>query len=50
MDIVGHYQCVREAEAGDRTYHTYDLLGSASQFDEQTFRDVWDDIFTYCCG
>lgn len=50
MDIVGHYQCVREAEAGDRTYHTYDLLGSASQFDEQTFRDVWDHIFTYCCG
>lgn len=50
MDIVGHYQCVRAAEPGDRTYHTYDLLGSRSEFDEQTFHDVWEHIFAFCCG
>jgi hypothetical protein len=50
MDIVGHFQCVREATRGERTYHTYDLLGSDSQFDEETFRDVWEHLFTFCCG
>lgn len=52
MDIVGHYQLVpvRQAEgaqADGRRYHTYDLLKSQSQFGDQTFAEVWDDVLDF---
>jgi hypothetical protein len=50
MDIVGHYRRVAAAGPSPRAFHTYDLLESGSGFSEQTFRDVWDDVFGFCCG
>jgi len=47
-DIVGHFRLGEAPEPGLRKYHTYDLLRSSSGFTEQTFRDVWRDVFAFC--
>jgi hypothetical protein len=50
MDIVGHYRRVMAAGPSRRRFHTYDLLASRSGFGDETFRDVWEDVFGFCCG
>jgi hypothetical protein len=47
-DIIGHFRLGDSPEAGLRRYHTYDLLRSDSGFTEQTFRDVWREVFAFC--
>lgn len=47
-DIIGHFRLGDASEPGLRKYHTYDLLRSDSGFTEQTFRDVWRDVFAFC--
>jgi len=49
MDIVGHYKLVDMDGAGaGRRYRAYDLLESASGFDDIAFAEVWNGIFTFC--
>jgi hypothetical protein len=50
MDVVGHYRRAAAAGPSRRAYHTYDLLASRSGFGEETFRDVWQDVFGFCCS
>lgn len=47
-DIIGHFRLGEAPEAGLRRYHTYDLLRSGSGFTEQTFRDIWREVFAFC--
>jgi hypothetical protein len=47
-DIIGHFRLGEAPEPGLRRYHTYDLLRSGSGFTEQTFRDVWREVFEFC--
>jgi hypothetical protein len=49
-DIIGHFRLVEAAGDGGRRYHTYDLLGSASGFDQTAFEKVWRDVFEFCVG
>jgi hypothetical protein len=49
MDIVGHYRRVAAVGPSRRRFHTYDLLASASGFGDEVFRDVWEDVFEFCC-
>jgi hypothetical protein len=49
-DVIGHHRLVRAAAGSGRTYHSYDLLGSASGFDEGTLRQVWEGVFEFCAG
>jgi hypothetical protein len=48
MDIVGQYKPVKARPGGGRRYQAYDLLGSASGFRDQVFRQVWSEIFAFC--
>ncbi len=47
MDVVGHYRRVKAEAANGREYQAYDLLGSASQFDETTFEQVWNNLLAW---
>jgi hypothetical protein len=47
MDVVGHFESVVAPVRGGRRYTAYDLLGSASGFDEDDFRALWEDVFTW---
>jgi triacylglycerol lipase len=49
-DIIGHYRLAPEEPNADssRRYHSYDLLGSGSGFDAETFQAVWFDTFGFC--
>jgi hypothetical protein len=49
-DIIGHFRLVDAIQPSPRRFHTYDLLGSGSGFDERTFRAVWKGIFEFCVG
>jgi hypothetical protein len=49
MDIVGHYRRAAAPGGSARRFHTYDLLASRSEFTEETFREVWEDVFAFCC-
>ena len=48
LDIVGHYKLAEAVPGSVRKYHSYDSLGSNSEFDENTFSEVWNDIFKFC--
>ena len=48
MDIVGHYQRVAAPSGDRRTFEAYDLLKSASGFDEGAFATVWNSVFNFC--
>jgi triacylglycerol lipase len=48
MDIVGHYENVRDDPGGGRRFRAYDLLKSRSGFDKKTFNNLWHEIFTFC--
>ncbi len=50
MDIVGHYKPVSAGHGEGRTFHAYDLLGSASGFHDTAFQEVWNNIFAFCAG
>ena len=47
-DIIGHFALLPAKDGTERQYHTYDLLGSASQFDQPAFEKVWTDVFAFC--
>ena len=54
LDIVGHYRLrpaqPESAVAGSeplRSYESYDSLRSSPLFEEQTFKDVWTEIFFF---
>ncbi len=47
-DVIGHFRLLKAAQPGARRFHTYDLLGSASGFGEETFQAVWRDVFEFC--
>jgi len=47
MDIVGHYKPVRAGAGAGRTYQAYDLLKSDSGFGDDTFQEVWAEIFKF---
>lgn len=49
-DIIGHFRLRQARDAAGRRYHTYDLLGSGSHFDEPDFEVVWKDVFDFCAG
>jgi hypothetical protein len=57
LDIVGHYKPVKVerkrvgsgCRAG-REYRSYDLLKSVPKFNDQTFEQVWTEIFNFCVG
>jgi hypothetical protein len=46
MDIVGHYRLRYARKENGRRFQAYDLLGSASDF-EETFRRLWSDVFEF---
>ena len=57
LDIVGHYQLVPARGASDnhkyppaRKYRSYDALKSKSQFTEERFNEVWNQIFEFATG
>jgi triacylglycerol lipase len=50
MDIVGHYKLVPAQPGEGRNYRAYDLLKSASGFDEKIFEEIWKEIFEFCRG
>jgi hypothetical protein len=51
MDIVGHYKLVNAGpHAEGRQYVAYDLLGSASGFEDDAFAEVWDGVFRFCAS
>ena len=60
LDIVGHYKPVKVASVPDgghaatsgrasrgRQHHAYDLLASDSGFDDESFEQVWRDVFDF---
>ena len=57
LDIVGHYKPVKVerkrvgsgCRAG-REYRSYDLLKSVPKFNDQTFEQVWTEIFNFSVG
>jgi hypothetical protein len=49
-DVIGHFRLVKAIQPAGRQFHTYDLLGSGSGFDENSFRAVWRDVFDFCAG
>ena len=38
----------RAKDGVGRQFHTYDLLGSAAQFDQVEFDQVWGDALAFC--
>ncbi|MBZ5594631.1 MAG: hypothetical protein LAP39_20500 [Acidobacteriia bacterium] len=50
MDIVGQFQPVKANRGEGRTYQAYNLLKSDSGFNEDSFREVWTEIFDFCAG
>lgn len=50
MDIVGHYKSIKAEPGGGRMFRVYDLLKSESGFGDKIFREVWKEIFDFCCG
>jgi hypothetical protein len=50
MDIVGQFHRLPAEPGGGRTYRTYDLLKSASGFDDKTFKKTWNEIFAFSLG
>jgi triacylglycerol lipase len=49
MDIVGHYKLVEVDQPSiGRKYVAYDLLASASGFGDDTFAEVWRNVFRFC--
>ncbi|MFN7986275.1 MAG: hypothetical protein U0529_02320 [Thermoanaerobaculia bacterium] len=51
MDIVGHFARVPHARRTSGRHQSYDLLASRSGFGAAAFREVWDEIFSFCfCG
>jgi hypothetical protein len=49
-DVIGHFRLMQAPDASGRQYHTYDLLGSASYFDDSDFDKVWRDVFEFCAS
>ncbi len=47
-DIIGHFALLPAKDGTGRRYDAYDLLGSASQFDQGEFEKVWRDVFEFC--
>ena len=47
-DIIGHFALRPAKEDTGRRYDSYDLLGSASHFDQGEFEKVWRDVFDVC--
>ena len=58
IDIVGHYKLVpvagwttdSESANQGRRYQSYDLLKSTSGFVDETFTQVWNDVFDFCAA
>jgi len=50
MDIVGHYELVEAIPGSGRRYQAYDLLKSSSGFGRDSFEQVWNDLFDFCCS
>ena len=50
MDIVGHYKPLLAERGGGRKYRAYDLLKSESGFNENIFKEVWQEIFAFSLG
>ncbi len=50
MDIVGHYEPLPDVHGEGRVCRAYDLLGSASGFNDDLFEEIWTEIFSYCLG
>ena len=48
MDIVGHYKPVKAISGEGREFQAYDLLKSASGFEDATFQTVWSEILNFC--
>jgi hypothetical protein len=48
MDIVGHYKRVAAPVGEGREFEAYDLLKSASGFDDDAFATVWNSVFSFC--
>lgn len=47
-DIIGHFHDVPAVQPSPRTFHTYDLLGSDSGFQQPQFEAVWRDVLDFC--
>jgi hypothetical protein len=47
-DVIGHFQRRPAVKGARRRFHSYDLLGSASQFGQADFEKVWGDVFAFC--
>jgi hypothetical protein len=53
-DVIGHYRLARVGLDKDgrpprgRRHHGYDFFKSGTQFGERTFRQLWQEIFTFC--
>ncbi len=57
LDIVGHYKPVKverqrvgSGRRPGRGYRSYDLLQSVPRFNDQTFEQVWTEIFNFSVG
>ena len=48
MDIVGQYRPVKATPGEGRTYQAYDLQKSDSGFGDDSFTQVWKEIFDFC--
>jgi hypothetical protein len=49
-DVLGHHRCVAARAGTGRKFQAYDLLGSASGFDERTLERVWAGVFDFCAS
>jgi hypothetical protein len=45
---VGHYKRVAAPVGEGREFEAYDLLKSASGFDDDAFATVWNSVFSFC--
>jgi hypothetical protein len=50
MDIVGHFHPVAADPSEMRRFRAYDLLGSASGFEDEAFEHVWKEIFDFAAA
>jgi len=48
MDIVGHFDRFKSSKDSVRLYDAYDLLNSASGFNQASFELLWNHVFTFC--
>jgi triacylglycerol lipase len=48
-DIIGHYRLLQAVGcSSQRSFHTYNLLRSGSGFRDDTFREVWQRLLSFC--